>query len=63
MDLLQFTLTFDNEEKCIKHLASVCWPCGPVCDRCGSVVDRGAWKSRYIAHVAGIAETVGLFSV
>ncbi len=34
-NLLEMVETFDSEEKCIEHLASLRWPDGIICPKCG----------------------------
>lgn len=33
---LDFVQEFNTEEKCVQHLASLRWPDGPVCQKCGA---------------------------
>lgn len=39
---------FDSEEKCVKHLASLRWPDGPVCQYCGDSEKTSYIKARSV---------------
>jgi transposase-like protein len=46
--LLEMIHTFDNEDKCIKHLETLRWPNGIVCPHCGSTGNSYRIQTRKI---------------
>lgn len=47
-NLFDMAQTFDSEEKCIEHLASLRWPDGVVCPRCDGSEKVNYLKSRHL---------------